>query len=1421
MSNLNYQTTWHRATAVFLFVTLLFGGLLGLVTSAKAETMAVTTADHLLYVNHTASGTGDGLTWGNAFPHLQDALTLAATYAPTQTVEIWVAQGVYYPDEGVGYTNNERRHAFILQSNVALYGGFVGNETARDERDWNAYPTVLSGDIGQDDTVRPDGITNSYSDIVGNNSYHVVRAYQQDDTAVLDGFAITAGLANAATIIDTYFAGQFGAGINVREGGYVFRNLLIQGNSADYSVSPSVGRGGGMYVFRAGVQLENVAFRHNYAYHAGALYINKQTFPDNSFIKQVAFLHNSAVDGGAFSSINGSNHTFEDVVFAGNSASNDGGALYYWSDFPSFRNVVIAGNYAGNNGGGYFTSHSGPRMTNVTITGNRAGNVGGAIYRNSTINNATYLHNSIVWNNEDSSGVGTSSAAHGGPGANLLNASHTLIQGMFPAGTGNLDGTDPANNPLFAQAVDPATAPTSVGDVRILRGSPVIDQGDNQAPINAVVYPFVPLEGNVLTDLDGFARIVDGDNDTVATVDLGVYEAQQPNVTLTKAVEPSSGTVAPGDPITYTLAFTNTGLDIATNVVITDDIPTGVEILSVMSSGVVVTETAVYPNYAWQISDLQPDESGTITLIGRIAPGFTSGGILVNTAVVTATHDTPATDNSDTASLTVCPTHVVVQNNNVIGAGSLRQAIIDVCDGGLITFNPSLSNGNIAINTNQTLTKAITIDGSDAPLLNIFGNTWDINNGGHLTISAAHFSNAIIRINDGGRLTSDRALWTYSSGILVADGGQAAIYNSTIINGTAVQGIVNIATGGTAEIHHTTITNNTTSMDSGGIFNNGTLTLTHSIVSGNNGDDPPYEIGGSGTFISQYNVLGVGWMTTVSALGDTFVPDVTDFNATSDGTPTPLGDIFPLASGYPLLADNGGPTLSVALQTTSPAIDLTPFTDCLPVDQRGFFRPSGAGCDAGSYEAQVGGALPGGNGPGGVGNRFGQTDLRLWLRTDNDMDGTSTNAPLTAIRVAVWGDQSGYGNDATQANATNQPILWPNSYNGLPAVQFDGLTHFLETGSIPALDTNRQTMFVVGQSSNTGLNVFVRTAYTGGTSGSNFVNNHMVGIFNEAGLDVWHARQNDGAFVGSNVSGDTSAHLYTLQWSGNLFRNWRDGLQYDYLTTATALPTGHITTRLGQNYNGDGLLDGQIAEVIIFNEALNRAQIHLVNNYLSARYDLPLVDTDYYTGDVALNGNYDWDVAGIGQESDGRHEQAHSGGLIIQNNGFLQDDGDYLLVGHDGGVNEVVTADWTDRRWSRVWACTKTDVDTTGGMVNLIFDFSDAGMTGHAPAEPASNYQLLKRDGLSGSFTAVATATAISDDRVIFENVDTADLCSYLTLGALNDVPLVVQMQAMTAQSGHTSNEWLLVLVMGLMLGTVWVFRRFNKGGSIFPNSRG
>jgi hypothetical protein len=106
-------------------------------------------------------------------------------------------------------------------------------------------------------------------------------------------------------------------------------------------------------------------------------------------------------------------------------------------------------------------------------------------------------------------------------GSSAPNYSYSLVEHLNPEGIGNLDGTNPQNNPLFIEAVDLNTVPTVAGTLHLQENSPVIDQGNNLADLDGDG-PGTDTIASIRTDLVGDVRIGGG------TIDIGAFEYPQP-----------------------------------------------------------------------------------------------------------------------------------------------------------------------------------------------------------------------------------------------------------------------------------------------------------------------------------------------------------------------------------------------------------------------------------------------------------------------------------------------------------------------------------------------------------------------------------------------------------------------------------------------------------------------------------------------------------------------------------------------------------------------------------------------------------------------------------------------------------------------------------------------------------------------------
>jgi uncharacterized repeat protein (TIGR01451 family) len=672
----------------------------------------------VLCVDADATGGATGLSWTNAFTNVQDALDVTNANGTTD-YEIWVAEGVYYPDEGGSTLADSEAMSFTLSyNNVQLYGGFVATETTRSQRDWETYVTVLSGDIDADaggaDTTDANGVVTDTDNISGTNAYHVlwldgVTNETITETTVIDGFTITAGQAD-----DNSHPHESGGGLYCAGDGSgsacspTLTNVTFSGNWAHYWD----GVGGGMFNYgehgASSPTLTNVTFSGNRAEHGGGMFNQGTDGESSPSLTNVTFNGNQANGGGGGMVNDGSDSgesspALTNVTFNGNRAGTSGGGMVNdgirsGESSPVLTNVTFSGNQAGYNGGGMLNQgtvggESSPVLTNVTFSGNWADDSGGGMFNQGTdgesspvLTNVTFSGNQVdVWSgggmyNQDSSPTLTNVILWGntkgtlGGGNQLSNVDTTLVLSytLIQSGTGHIHNHDSTvtygdgiltSDPQFVAPITATAAPTTTGDYRLQAGSPVIDAGDDGA-INAT---------GVTTDLDGNPRIF-GD-----AVDLGAYEAQ-PNLALRKTVTPTTDVTHHGA-VTYTVVLSNSGVLSDTNVLFTDTLP--------------ISTTFG----AWVISPTHTSlDSDEITWTGTV----TAGDTFTWTWIVTHTGD-----------------YGDVVTNTAEFSGTLQagedDAVFTVVGPPEITVHPSsLSFGSQDVDAGPTLSQTVTItnDGS-------------------------------------------------------------------------------------------------------------------------------------------------------------------------------------------------------------------------------------------------------------------------------------------------------------------------------------------------------------------------------------------------------------------------------------------------------------------------------------------------------------------------------------------------------------------------------------------------------------------------------------------------------------------------------------------------------------------------------------
>jgi parallel beta-helix repeat protein len=923
---------------------------------------------------------------------------------------------------------------------TTLSGDLGGDDTPGDltvGRSDNAYHVVIGADIATGGATVLDGFTvtggnadDSSGSFITVNGMHIYRdcgggIYNVESSPTLTNLAVSENSADYG-----------GGGIYNSDSSPALTGGTVSGNTASIY-------GGGIYNdYYSSPTLTGVTVSGNTADadYGGGIFNNDHSSPT---LTDVTVSGNTADSGGGIFNADSSSPVLTGVTVSGNTADDDGGGICNSDSSPTFTNVTVSGNTADDCGGGIFNEMSSPVLTNVTVSGNEATNgggiynsdyssptlIGGTVSGNSattngggifnyydsspTLTNVTVsgnmatngggiynddysspeLKNTIVWGNTAAAGE----SVHDADVNSVPTYEYSLVRGLDPPGTDNLDGTDLDNDPLFVDWADPSQSgwtPTTGGDYRLQAGSPgspAIDAGDDQSYLDARGAAGFAGE----TDLAGNPRLFG------TAIDMGAYEYQNPIVPDGGIVYVKAGGAGALDGSSWANAYPNLAdplLAAETNPDIeqiwvaagtyrplykaADVDDQGAPTTARDKAFVLVEGVKIYGGFPANAND-----TDHATTDSRPLPSLAT--------LTTLSGDLGGNDGSSV--YTDNAYHVVIGADIATGGAVLDGFTVtggnaDDSSGSLITVNgrdiARAYGGGIYNDASSPVLTNLTISGNSAeeaggiannhsssPVLTgvtVSGNTATGSGGGIVNANSSSpvLTGVTVSGNtaggDGGGIVNVNASSPVLTGVTVSGntatgdgGGICNSQSSPVLIGVLVSGNKAESCGGignynsTVALTNSTVAGNQADASSGyggGIASgNSAVTLANSIVAGNGASDAPDIFTALGTTELFYSLLGDDDAGSIGLASDP------DGNSLSD---IPAADIFaaPLSPGA--APTTGG---DYSLKTGSQAVgagDNQSYLDARggiadfagETDLAGNPRRSGAAIDMGAYE---------------------------------------------------------------------------------------------------------------------------------------------------------------------------------------------------------------------------------------------------------------------------------------------------------------------------------------------------------------------------------------------------------------------------------------------------------------------------------------
>lgn len=211
------------------------------------------------------------------------------------------------------------------------------------------------------------------------------------------------------------------------------------------------------------------------------------------------------------------------------------------------------------------------------------------------------------------------------------------------------------------------------------------------------------------------------------------------------------------------------------------------------------------------------------------------------------------------------------------------------------------------------------------------------------------------------------------------------------------------------------------------------------------------------------------------------------------------------------------------------------------------------------------------------------TNPKLWLPADSSLDYDSGNL------IDTWYDMSGNGNHATQTYPAYQPLFSANEsiLNNHPTVKFDG-TDVLNTPNLNQSDVEIYALLKGNYVNNEFFHI-------GNGYHFNFVNSRPI---------LYLENNNYRYFQGLQPTGIYQIHnLSWLNGSADASSTFLSVNQQPLGYSTSVSGSGYITNNLKI---GSGTLNGEIAELIVYNTQQTNENRDRIHNYLRTKYAPPV-----------------------------------------------------------------------------------------------------------------------------------------------------------------------------------------------------------------------